>query len=274
MATETLRPNAPGDETSIPSQEPDSGAHWEKVDEAEADDNTTYVWGDFQNESKRDLYNIPNHSEGIGTINKITVHIRCKGEDTTRSKVRASIKSNTTVTDGAQKSFAASNTWEDFSQEWATNPADSEAWEWADIDALQIGVYIGTIYNLIRRQVYCTQLYVEVDYTAVTPKTSSDAGSGVDTVDSLEKGEVKTSSDAGSGVEGTPMQSAILVGSETGFSIEALITRLLTGDETGTGIEVGGLLKDLFVSELGQGSDSFTAKIEAPTKGGGMKLWI
>jgi len=116
----------------------------------------------------------------------------------------------------------------------------------------------------------------EFDFWEVeaTPKTSSDTGSGVDAVDSLEKGEAKTSSDAGSGVEGTPMQSAILVGSETGFSIEALIARLLTGDETGTGIEVGGLLKNLFVSEVGQGSDSFAAKIEAPTKGGGMKLWI
>ena len=85
-------------------------------------------------------------------------------------------------------------------------------------------------------------------------------------------------SETGSGVEGTPAQNAILVGSETGAGIEALIARLLTGGETGFGVEaadveVDGLLKDLFASELGEGSDRLTAKIEMPTKGGGMKLW-
>jgi hypothetical protein len=38
-----LRPNATGDETGIPYQYPDTGAHWEKVDEATADDSSTYV---------------------------------------------------------------------------------------------------------------------------------------------------------------------------------------------------------------------------------------
>jgi len=113
--------------------------------------------------------------------------------------------------------------------------------------------------------------------TPVTEKTSSDTGSGVDAVDSLETPEAKSSSDTGSGVEGTPSQSAILVSSETGSGIEVLIARLLAAFDTGGGAEVAqvvGLLKDLFASELGQGFDSLTAKIEMPTKGGGMKLWI
>ncbi len=107
----------------------------------------------------------------------------------------------------------------------------------------------------------------------VTEKTSSDAGSGVDAYVSLETPQAKASSDIGSGVEGTPVQSAILAGSEAGSGIEALIARLLVAVDTGTGVEVGGLLKDLFASELGQGSDSLAVKIEMPTKGGGMKLW-
>jgi hypothetical protein len=114
--------------------------------------------------------------------------------------------------------------------------------------------------------------------TGVTAKTSSDTGSGVDAVDSLETPEAKSSSDAGSGVEDTPVPSAILVSSETGSGIEVLIARLLAALDTGGGaeassIEIEGLLKALFASELGQGSDSLTAKIEMPTKGGGMKLW-
>lgn len=120
-----------------------------------------------------------------------------------------------------------------------------------------------------------------VTYTAgVTEKTSSDAGSGADAYVSLEKGEgeIKTSSDTGSGVEGTPLPSAFLTGSENGSGIDALIFRLLAAVDVGGGVEassveVDGQLKDLFASELGEGSDSLTAKIEMPTKGGGMKLW-
>ncbi|GAI20025.1 unnamed protein product, partial [marine sediment metagenome] len=32
------------------------------------------------------------------------------------------------------------DTWGNYSEEWPLNPDDSEAWEWTDIDALQIGI--------------------------------------------------------------------------------------------------------------------------------------
>jgi len=41
--SETLRPNAAGDETNITTQYPASGAHYDKVDEATSDDWSTYV---------------------------------------------------------------------------------------------------------------------------------------------------------------------------------------------------------------------------------------
>lgn len=115
--------------------------------------------------------------------------------------------------------------------------------------------------------------------TLVTAKTSSDTGSGVDAVHSLETPAAKSSSDAGSGVEGIPVPSAVLAGGETGSGVEALIARLLAALDTGGGaeassIEIEGLLKALFASELGRGGDCLVAKIEMPTKGGGMKLWI
>ena len=75
-ATETLRPNAAGDETSITFQYPASTEHWDKVDEAVADDASTSVREEGTN-YKRDLYNLPAHSAGSGTINKITVYVRC-----------------------------------------------------------------------------------------------------------------------------------------------------------------------------------------------------
>jgi len=184
------------------------------------------------------------------------------------------LKSNSTVTDGTEIELTSSFT--EYSEQWNNNPADSQAWEKADINNLQIGVALKAISGYYG---YCTQVYVEIDYSpAVTEKSSSDTGSGADAVDSLETPEAKSSSDAGSGVEGTPIQSAILAGSETGFSIEALTSRLLAAVDAGGGaeassIEKEGTLKSLFATEPGEGSDSLVAKIEIPTKGGGMKLW-
>jgi len=72
--TETLRPNAAGDETSISSQYPVSGVHWDKVDEAIADDSATYVYT-TSTSYQRDLYDIPAHT-GSGTINSVTIYFR------------------------------------------------------------------------------------------------------------------------------------------------------------------------------------------------------
>jgi hypothetical protein len=87
----------------------------------------------------------------------------------------------------------------------------------------------------------------------------------------------KTSSDSGAGVDSTPAPSASLSGSESGSSIEALAARLMASFDIGTAIEVSSLFHDLFqnlfASELGEGLDLLVAKIEMPTKGGGMKLW-
>jgi hypothetical protein len=274
MATETLRPNAAGDETGIASQHPGSGAHWDKVDDETPDENTTYVYAQSAT-YQRDLYNLPASSIPDGaTINFIKVYFRCATwqTDGKTGYAKASIKSDSTVTDGSENEVTGhiQGNFETFSEQWNTNPADSQAWEKTDIDALQIGVSLKKGTSSIT---YCTQVYVEVDYVTITEKSSSDTGSGADAVDSLETPEAKSSSDAGSGLEGTPIQSAILAGSETGFSIEALTSRLLAAVDTGYGAEAGGLLKDLFTAELGEGSDSLTAKIEKPIKGGGMKLW-
>jgi len=109
-------------------------------------------------------------------------------------------------------------------------------------------------------------------------KTSSDAGSGFDAFVSLQIPQPKTSSDAGYGVEAMLAYSAVLAGGDSGSGVEAFIARLLAAAEAGYGAEAseiggGGLLKHLFASELGEGADGLTAKIEIPNKGGGMKLW-
>jgi len=245
MAIETLRPNAAGDEENISDVVGDGvGTHYTTVDEETPDEDTTKVRSNAAT-YERDLYNIPNHSVGSGVINYIKVYARCKvtiEKDQTSAKI--AIKSGTgagapdTVSESSEIDVSVA-VYTTYSNQWSTNPATSSAWTWDEIDNLQIGIAMrnanagGTA-----RLTNCTQVYVEVDYTpAVTEKTSSDAGSGV----------------------------------------EAFVARLLAAFDTGYGVEavveVGGLLKNLFATELGRGSDSLIAKIEMPTKGGGMKLW-
>ena len=171
MATETLRPNAAGDETSIETQFPDSGSHYDKVDEASADDGTTFVQNST-NAYQRDLYALP-ASSGSGTINKIKVYFRCGSSiGTTGATAKVSIKSNSTVTDGDAESLPVGS-WTSFSKEWTTNPADSSAWEWADIDALQIGVSLKSGTAAATQKAKCTQVYVEVDYVEAFERTLS-----------------------------------------------------------------------------------------------------
>jgi len=71
---ETLRPNEAGDETNIASQYPSSDEHWDKVDEAVADEEATVVKTQATS-YQRDLYKLP-ASSGSGDINKITVYMR------------------------------------------------------------------------------------------------------------------------------------------------------------------------------------------------------
>ena len=81
MATETLRPSAAGGENNIANQFPADSFpatdHWNKVDEVDTDEGSTDV-STISGSYERDLYNLPAHSGG-GTINKITVFVRCHG---------------------------------------------------------------------------------------------------------------------------------------------------------------------------------------------------
>ncbi len=176
MAVETLRPNDPGDECNITSEAgADCPNHYQNVDEEIADEDSTYVvysgsgW-------LRDLYNIDN-SSGSGTINSITVFARGRityvGE-TDQNSLKIAIKSGVTASE-AEK-WVDNDSYENFSNQWTTNPDDDEAWEWSDIDALQIGVALRRYASTHGWGTRCTQVYVEVDYTPVVGWTGKISG--------------------------------------------------------------------------------------------------
>lgn len=86
-----------------------------------------------------------------------------------------------------------------------------------------------------------------VTYTTVTEKTSSDAGSGVES-----------------------LISRLFSIVETGSGTESVVSRWLEATENGLGSELGGLLKTIFGSDEGGGLDSLKALIE--TAGSDMRL--
>ena len=165
---EILRPNAAGDETAIPGQIPSTGAHWDKVADAIADDTTGVVAMSFVSSGwDRDLYNLPSHSVGSGTINGITIYVRAY-KFTAGDNVKASLKTGGSVYDSAALDLPVQS-FQTVSWAQATNPKTGVAWTWADIDALQIGA---SIYPS-QWMAVVAQVYVEVDYTVASSAIKS-----------------------------------------------------------------------------------------------------
>lgn len=247
MATETLRPNGAGSETNLSIYAPNTGeANWEDVDEAVADDLTTCLRtpGSGNEGYLRDLYDIPAHSVGSGTINSVTIHWRIRGGSELYS--RSALKTHDIVYDGDEKYHAASATWYNESQVYTTNPNTSLAWTWDEVDAMEIG--IGAYSYGAAGSVYPTQVYVVVTYTSVTEKASADTGQGTESL----PGRAYVLPENGAGSES--LASRLLGVMEEGGGTEALLARLLTGTETAVGLEVGAIF--FLSADTGAGADA------------------
>ncbi len=167
MSTETLRPNAAGDECNVDSQ---TGAacpdHYQNVDEAVQDGGTTKIDNKNADAWQRDLYNLDDSGIGTGTINSVKVYaVTSHGAATpNQDYAKIAIKSGTTVAEGtAFQDATQSYTSHDFT--WTEDPDTSSAWTWAAIDALQAGIALKSTRSGETTASRCTQVYVEVDYT-------------------------------------------------------------------------------------------------------------
>lgn len=167
-----LRPNAAGDETYISGQYPYSTYHWDKVDEAVADEGSTYLYTGTQS-YERDLYALSNPT-GNGTINWIKVWIRVSGSNVNYpGYAKTSIKTGGTAYEGEEITLTLS--YANYFTQYITNPQAGGAWTWAQLDDLQGGVALCT---RLGYDVVCTQVYVEVDYT-VAPTVTTNAATSV-----------------------------------------------------------------------------------------------
>jgi len=170
MATETLRPGGAGSETNLPIYVATCAANWQCVDEVVADDLTTCLRGDIvSNNWLRDLYDIPAHSVGSGTINNVTIYFRVGGAKWITYS-RSALLTHATAYDGDTVERAAGDwAWYNNSQVYTTNPNTGSAWTWAEVDAMEIGASLKpttTTYGP-----YFTQIYVVIDYTLGVPRS-------------------------------------------------------------------------------------------------------
>ena len=164
--TETLRPNAVGDETNIGDEDPNGIAHWDAVNDTTPDGDSTRIEKSC-NGYATDLYNIQNHTVGSGTINKITVYALFTGPSGSYVvNTKTAIKTGGTVYE--RSVYTTTNResgWVTASGEWTNNNSTGNPWTWDEIDDLQIGVSLDAGQILFCWSCYCTQVYVDVDYT-------------------------------------------------------------------------------------------------------------
>ncbi|MFC1918380.1 hypothetical protein ACFLWW_00175 [Chloroflexota bacterium] len=173
-ATETLRPTADGDETTVEAVIPTTPTtHWDKVDDITSDDDSTYVYTQnfvYPNWTE-DLYQIADHSTGQGQINYVRVYAVARssvdpgGADPT---FRIHIKTNGVEYNGTE--LQTTTSYVTYSYDWNTNPQTGQAWTWTEIDSLQAGVSLLRPKN--NQDTRCTQVYVEVNYTSISYETS------------------------------------------------------------------------------------------------------
>ncbi len=164
--TDTLifRPNAVGDDEAIQEQFPVTGSHWDKVDEAISDNDTTYIQDD-STPYREDLYNIPDHSTQTagGDINYVTEYIVAKAlASATQVSAYTHIKTNAVEYNGTSENLTTS--YATYSYQWSNNPQTSVPWTWSEFDALQIG--IGMREAAAGQYSRSTQIYSEISFDA------------------------------------------------------------------------------------------------------------
>ena len=157
------RPVGAGDETDIKYQYPDSGEHWDKVDETTSD-NATYVYTPTFG-WEEDLYNTANHTTQTagGDINYVEVFMvsRTSG-NTTQDSAYVHIKTNGFEYNGASENLTTS--YATYSNQWSNNPQTGNPWTWNEIDNLQTG--IGMREGGVAIDSLCTQVYPSINFDA------------------------------------------------------------------------------------------------------------
>ncbi len=161
--TETLRPNGAGI-TGIGNQFPNSTAHWDKVDEAVSDGDTTFVYPNVSGVWQTDVYALPSAVASSGVITGVTVFVTARNAFDSGGKARAAIRTHAANYNSDE--YILGNDYIIYSYTWANNPNTASAWTWAEITDLQAGLGLREASGF--NQPRGTQVYIIVNYTAAT----------------------------------------------------------------------------------------------------------
>lgn len=169
--TLTLRPDGNVTVTLTIGGSTPALTNWESVDEATSDVDITYVWGD-NSSYEGDLYTLGDVSSlsGKGTINSVTVYVRCR-TDASKSGIGARTWIRTNTVDDWGNDISLTSTYSLSSTPYTLNPQSGSQWTWAEVNALEAGVEVQKVAG---DGVNCTQVWVDVDYTPWISYSDSD----------------------------------------------------------------------------------------------------
>jgi len=164
----TLRPSAAGDKTNLPVLV-GAATHWEAVDEATPDYDTSYVAEDDGTGGViTDLYNLENSDYTGGTINSVTVYALCRSSKVaaTQGYGYTTMKTNAVEYNGTSTTLVGV-AWFLLSKAYTLNPQTGVAWTWTEVQALQAGVtlYPPVTAGFADGDARCTQVYAVVNFT-------------------------------------------------------------------------------------------------------------
>jgi hypothetical protein len=160
--TVNLVPVAAGDVTDILAQSPNSGEHWDKVDDQPADGNTSYVSTYGSSVWQGDFYQIADLPAGSANVSSVIVYAVYASADSWTAKIMTELLTNGQQFSGNTESTSSTN-WVTISTTYDTNPATGEQWTVAEVNGVQAGITLKGPKN--NQAAYCTQVYVQVSYT-------------------------------------------------------------------------------------------------------------
>jgi hypothetical protein len=163
MATLIIRPDGDGATHNLTCSS--GSTHYALVDEAVADDAdyVSYTLPGGSSGSDVDYYSFPNPSLS-GVINSVKIYARAQRTGAGNGAyIYLYIKDATTESGVTQADLTAS--WASYTATYTTKPSGG-AWTWSAISAMQARLGLGVAQGIGGTYVaYCSQLYVEVDYT-------------------------------------------------------------------------------------------------------------
>lgn len=132
-----LKPNGNGDASDLTGSDGNSTDNYLLVDEVPLDSDTTYVEGSTS--GNRDLYALEDFSGAGMTINRVWVEARAKDTVADGGQCKLSIKPSGGSEDKSSAIDLLTSYTNILGTVYTLNPADSAAWEDADLDSLQVG---------------------------------------------------------------------------------------------------------------------------------------